>query len=116
MFALICDQYFYRGHERKRAQIPYNWAQLSAIQAQIYAFERNWAQILRSVLIYDVFSMFTERAERVKKDKGAAIREIFEAVNEQWAKGLVPSDYMTIHETHYPCRNRVSCVKVAIHF
>lgn len=60
---------------------------------------------LHRCLNFDDATEPSERAERVKKDKGAAIREIFEAVNEQWAKGLVPSDYMTIHETLYPCRN-----------
>ena len=53
-------------------------------------------------------NLHIDRAERQAKDRMAAIRDVFEAVNKRWAMGMVPTDFVTIDETLYAARNRVS--------
>ena len=47
------------------------------------------------------------RQERKRRDKFSAMREIFELWNDQCAKLLIPSDYVTIDECLYASRNHV---------
>ena len=54
------------------------------------------------------FDDFQSRQERWQGDRFTAFREIFEKCNENFAKAMVPSDYLTIDETLYPMRTQVS--------
>lgn len=46
--------------------------------------------------------------ERWKHDRFAAMREIFSECNKNFARALIPEDYLTIDETLYPMRNQIS--------
>ena len=47
------------------------------------------------------------RAQRWKKDRFAALREIFEKFNDQCSSVLCPDDYISLHETLYPMRTQI---------
>ena len=46
--------------------------------------------------------------ERWKHDRFAAMREIFTECNKNFARALIPEDYLTIDGTLYPMRNQIS--------
>jgi len=48
------------------------------------------------------------RDERWQQDRFAAIREVFEEFNQQCMKCLIPGDYISLDETLYPTRNKIS--------
>ena len=54
------------------------------------------------------FDDFTTRTNRWKYDRFAAIREFFIQFNENCAKNRGPSEYLSIDETLYPYRGKVS--------
>ena len=53
------------------------------------------------------FDDATTREERWKRDRFAAIREIFEAFNSNCAKVCIPSEYLAVDETLYPYRGHI---------
>ena len=53
------------------------------------------------------FDNFEDREERWEHDRFSAIHEFFEHCNENFAKGLVPEDYLSIDETLYPMRTQI---------
>ena len=53
------------------------------------------------------FDDATTREERWKRDRFAAIREIFEAFNSNCAKVRTPSEYLAVDETLYPYRGHI---------
>lgn len=63
---------------------------------------RNRFEFLPSNLCFDDPD---NRDERWKKDRFAAIRELFEAFNKQCLTMMAPSDYLSIDETLYPMSN-----------
>ena len=54
------------------------------------------------------FDDFETRTERWKKDRFAAIRNIFEKFNNNCGKSIIPDDLLSIDETLYPMRNKVA--------
>ena len=48
------------------------------------------------------------RKDRWQHDRFAAMREIFEECNKNFARALVPDDYLTLDETLYPMRNQIA--------
>ena len=54
------------------------------------------------------FDNFEKRTERWKKDRFAAIQNIFEKFNINWGKSIIPDDLLSIDETLYPMRNKVA--------
>ena len=48
------------------------------------------------------------RAERWKKDRFTAIRELFEKFNNQGMLVLAPGDYLSLDETLYPMQTQIS--------
>ena len=53
------------------------------------------------------FDGFETRTERLKKDRFAAIRNIFEKFNNNRGKYIIHDDLLSIDETLYPMRNKV---------
>ena len=53
------------------------------------------------------FDDFETRTERWKKDRFAAIRNIFEKFSNNCGKSIIPDDLISIDETLYPMRNKV---------
>ena len=53
------------------------------------------------------FDDFETRAERWKKGRFAAIRNIFEKFNNNYGKSIIPDDLLSIDETLYSMRNKV---------
>lgn len=74
------------------------------------AMSRDRFKFLNKCLNFDDAMDPDSRKERVKTDRVAAIRDLFEAINQRWATGVVPSEFITIDETLYSSRNRVSNV------
>ena len=54
------------------------------------------------------FDDFETRTERLKKDRFAGIRNIFEKFNNNCGKSIIPDDLLSIDETLYPMRNKVA--------
>ena len=54
------------------------------------------------------FDDYSTRPECWEADCFAAIRKVFELFNESCGRALIPDDLLSIDETLYPMRNRVS--------
>ena len=54
------------------------------------------------------FDDIDTREERWRKDKFAAMRDVFELCNKNFGEALVPEDYISLDETLYPTRTQVS--------
>lgn len=54
------------------------------------------------------FDDITDRRDRWKKDKFAAMREVFEMFNINCVSAMNPTDYLSLDETLYPSRNKIS--------
>jgi hypothetical protein len=54
------------------------------------------------------FDNVATRDERWKKDRFAAMRDVFEIFNQECMSCLVPGDYLSLDETLYPMRTQVS--------
>ena len=54
------------------------------------------------------FDDFTTRNDSWSHDRFAAMRMLFEKCNVQFAKCLVPEDFLSIDETLYPMRTQVA--------
>ena len=59
------------------------------------------------LLNHIAFDNFEDREERWEHDRFSAIREFFEHCNENFAKSLVPEDYLSLDETLYPMRTQI---------
>ena len=60
------------------------------------------------LLVHISFDDHTTRQDRWKSDRFSAMREIFEQCNTNFAKAVVPDDYLSLDETLYPTRNQIS--------
>ena len=60
------------------------------------------------ILYHLCFDDRETREERRKHDRFAAFRDVFEEVNEKFGKALIPEDYLSLDETLYPSRQRIS--------
>lgn len=54
------------------------------------------------------FDDIDTRANRWPHDKFAAIRDVFELFNRNCGSALNPTDYLSLDETLYPCRNKIA--------
>ena len=54
------------------------------------------------------FDDYSTRTEGWETDRFAAIRKVFELFNQNCGRALIPDDLLSIDETLYPMRNRVS--------
>ena len=54
------------------------------------------------------FHDYSTRTESWEADRFAAIRKVFEMFNQNCGRALIPDDLLSIDETLYPMRNRVS--------
>ena len=55
-----------------------------------------------------MFDDYSARTKRWEADRFAAIRKVFELFNQNCGRALIPDDLLSIDETLYPMRNRVS--------
>ena len=60
------------------------------------------------ILAHLCFDDYRSRDRRWPNDRFVAIREFFEQCNINFAKALVPEDYLSLDETLYPMRNQIS--------
>ena len=60
------------------------------------------------ILAHLCFDDYLSRDRRWPNDRFVAIRELFEQCNINFAKALVPEDYLSLDETLYPMRNQIS--------
>ena len=60
------------------------------------------------ILAHICFDDFKTRETRWQRDRFAALRELFEECNKNFAKILIPEDYLSLDETLYPMRNQVA--------
>ena len=54
------------------------------------------------------FDNVEDRGERWEEDRFAAFREFFNSFNEQCSRLRVPSEFLSLDETLYPFRGRIS--------
>ena len=66
---------------------------------------RNRFKFLMAHICFDQYS---EREARWQKDRFAAMRDLFEECNINFAKSLIPEDYLSLDETLYPMRTQVA--------
>ena len=66
---------------------------------------KNRFRFLYQCISFDDYSTRTERSEA---DRFAANRKVFELFNQNCGRALIPDDLLSIDETLYPMRNRVS--------
>ena len=66
---------------------------------------KNRSKFLYRCISFDDYSTRTERWEA---DRFAAIQKVFELFNQNCGLALIPDDLLSIDETLYPMRNRVS--------
>ena len=78
------------------------------IPAIYCTMSRDRFKFLLKNLNFDEAPDRNSREHRRKKDRMAAMRDVFEEINKRWASGLMPSEYVTIDETLYSSRNRVN--------
>ena len=69
---------------------------------------RNRFKWLLRHLCFDHALSTHDRRGRQERDRLAAIRELYEAVNKRFSMGMVLDAYLTIDETLYPTRNQVN--------
>jgi hypothetical protein len=93
---------------QSRTTVDRIFSKQHGIPAIYSALSRDRFKFILKNLNFDDSLDPQSRVQRTRKDRMAAMRDIFEAINQRWALGLVPSDYMTIDETLYSSRNRVS--------
>ena len=60
------------------------------------------------ILQHLCFDVEKTRATRWQSDRFAALRDLSEACNKNFAAALVPEDYLTIDKTLYPMRNQIA--------
>ena len=60
------------------------------------------------ILAHLCFDDYRSVNRRWPNDRFVAIREFFEQCNINFAKALVPEDYLSLNETLYPMRNQIS--------
>ena len=98
--------YFRRGFESKQCPTKVS-VQFSSrtLCVQRSIMSRNRFIFLKRCISYNIFET---RAERWKKDRFAAFREIFESLNDQCPKHFVPDNYLSLDETLYVTRQQVN--------
>ena len=70
-----------------------------------HPMSKNCFTFLYQCITFDDYSTRTERWEA---DRFTAIRKVFELFNQNCGRALIPDDLLSIDETLYPMRNRVS--------
>ena len=72
-------------------------------------FEATMSRLRFSFIVQHLcFDVEETRATRWQSDRFAALRDLFEACNNNFAAALVPEDYLIIDETLYPMRNQIA--------
>ena len=67
--------------------------------------QRNRFEFLNKMITFDDIGT---RKKRFEHDRFAAFREVFEMFNDNCSQALNPDGYLSLDETLYPCRTRIS--------